>query len=93
VNPDILKKEFFLGKEAIFICLKDILAAEFKIDPSLVSPSKNIFDDLQLDSLDLVELIAGLKEHTNGEIDTSAYKDSKTVQDLVDLLQPFWKAT
>jgi len=83
--------EFVLCKEAIFSCLKDVLTDEFKVDPSSISLSKNIFDDLQLDSLDLVELITSLKEHTNGEIDTSVYKDSKTVQDLVDLLQPFWK--
>jgi len=81
-----------VGKEAIFLSLRDTLAAEFKLDPASISPANNIFDDFQLDSLDLIELIASLKGYTNGEIDPSVYKDSKTVQDLVDLLQPFWKA-
>jgi acyl carrier protein len=81
-----------LGKEAIFLSLTDSLAAEFKLDPASISPTTHIFNDLQLDSLDLIELIVSLKDHTNGEIDPSVYKDSKTVQDLVDLLQPFWKA-
>jgi acyl carrier protein len=80
-----------LDKEAIFLSLRDTLAAEFKIDPASITPAKNIFDDLQLDSLDLIEFITSLKDHVNGEIDPSVYKDSKTVQDLVDLLQPFWK--
>jgi len=81
-----------LGKEAILLSLTDTLAAEFKVDPASISPTTHIFDDLQLDSLDLIELIVSLKDYTNGEIDPSVYKDSKTVQDLVDLLQPFWKA-
>jgi len=81
-----------LGKEAIFSGLRDTLAAEFKLDPASISLTSHIFDDLQLDSLDLIELITSLKEYTNTEIDPSVYKDSKTVQDLVDLLQPFWKA-
>jgi acyl carrier protein len=81
-----------MSKDAIFSCLRDTLTAEFKCDPALISPAKHIFDDLQLDSLDLIELITSLKNYTNREIDPSVYKDSKTVQDLVDLLQPFWKA-
>jgi acyl carrier protein len=85
------KTEFSLDNDTIFLCLKDVLTTEFKVDPASISPAKNIFDDFQLDSLDLVELITSLKEHTNGEIDPSVYKDSKTVQDLVDLLKPFWK--
>jgi acyl carrier protein len=80
-----------LVKEAIFLSLRDTLTAEFKLDPASITPTKHIFNDLQLDSLDLIELISSLKDHTNGEIDPSVYKDSKTVQDLVDLLQPFWK--
>ena len=81
-----------MGKEAIFQSLTETLATEFKLDPASISPTTHIFDDLQLDSLDLIELIVSLKNYTNGEIDPSVYKDSKTVQDLVDLLQPFWKA-
>jgi len=80
-----------LGKEAIFLSLKDTLTAEFRIDPASVCPTANIFDDFQLDSLDLIELICSMKDYTNGEIDPSVYRDSKTVQDLVDLLQPFWR--
>ena len=81
-----------MGKDVIFFSLRDTLAAEFKLDPSSVCPTAHIFDDLQLDSLDLIELITSMKYYTDGEIDPSVYKDSKTVQDLVDLLQPLWKA-
>jgi len=81
-----------LGKEAIFLSLTDTIAAEFKVDPASISPATHLFDDLQLDSLDLIELVTSLKNYTIGEIDPSVYKDPKTVQDLVNVLQPFWKA-
>ena len=81
-----------MGKEAIFLSLTDTIAAEFKVDPASISPATHLFDDLQLDSLDLIELVTSLKNYTIGEIDPSVYKDPKTVQDLVNVLQPFWKA-
>ena len=81
-----------MSKDVIFLSLRDTLAAEFKLDHASICPTAHIFDDLQLDSLDLIELIVSMKNYTNGEIDPSVYRDSKTVEDLVDLLQPFWKA-
>ena len=83
--------KFKLGKDAIFLSLRDTLVAEFKLDHASICPTAHIFDDLQLDSLDLIELIVSMKDYTNGEIDPSVYKHTKTVEDLVDLLQPFWK--
>ena len=80
-----------MGKEAIFLSLRDTLTAEFRVDPASVCPTTHIFDDLQLDSLDLIELITSMKDYTKGEIDPSVYKDSKTVEDLVEILQPRWK--
>jgi len=82
-----------LDKDAIFLRITDALAAEFKLDPASISPTTHIFNDLLLDSLDLIELVVSLKDYTKGEIDPSLYKDPKTVQDLVDMLQPFWKVT
>jgi len=64
-----------LGKEAIFFSLRDTLAAEFKLDSASIDPTAHIFDDLELDSLDLIELVTSMKGYTNGEIDPSVYKD------------------
>jgi acyl carrier protein len=48
-------------------------------------------DDLELDSLDMVDLILSLSDQTKEKLDSGLFKNAKTVQDLVELIRPFWK--
>jgi len=82
----------FLGKDAIFEKVKELLISEFKIAPESVCLEKRLDEDLDLDSLDAVDLVVSLKEHIGEKIDPSLFKGARTVQDVVDLLQPLWKA-
>ncbi|MCL1954503.1 MAG: acyl carrier protein [Brevinematales bacterium] len=82
---------FFLDKNKIFLCIKDILVHEFNIEADLINPEKKLYDDLDLDSLDLVDLILGLKDHIGEKINPDLFKEACTVQDLVNIVDPFWK--
>jgi acyl carrier protein len=62
------------------------MISEFKFDPDLISPEKRINEDLELDSLDMVDMIIALSDQTGKKIDASLFKDACTVQDLVDLI-------
>ena len=83
--------EFPLGKDAVFATLKELLITEFMLEPDSISLEKRLDEDLQLDSLDTVDLVVNLRDHTKGEIDPTLFKDAYTVQDMVDLLHPIWK--
>ena len=80
-----------MSKDAIFQKVKEILIAEFEIDGDSIGPEKLLYDDLELDSLDAVDLVVSLKEHIEGKIDPALFKDARTVADVVDILHPLWK--
>jgi acyl carrier protein len=80
-----------LDKEVIFLKIKDLLISEFNLDADLISPEKQLDEDLDLDSLDIVDLILALSDDLHEKIDLSLFKNAYTVQDLVDAVQPSWK--
>jgi len=80
-----------LDKTAIFEKLKELMISEFELDADSISPEKSINDDLQLDSLDMVDLILRLSDYIGEKITPSLFKDAHIVQDLVDLVTPLWK--
>jgi acyl carrier protein len=80
-----------VNKDAIFEKVKELLVAEFELDRGAIDPEKRLYDDLDLDSLDAVDLIVSLKDYIQGKIDPALFKDARTVQDVVDLLHPLWK--
>ncbi|GHV95867.1 acyl carrier protein [Spirochaetia bacterium] len=80
-----------MSKDNIFLKLKEVLLSEFELESDAISPGKRLYDDLELDSLDAVDLVIALKEHIQGKIDPALFKNARTVQDVVDILHPLWK--
>ena len=83
--------EFFLDKSVIFEVIKELLISEFKVDVKLISPEKLLDDDLDLDSLDMVDLIISLNDYIGEKVNPGLFKNAHTVADVVDLVQPLWK--
>jgi len=77
-----------LDKDDVFAEVKELLISEFQFEAGLISPEKKLDDDLNLDSLDMVDLILRLKDQTGKDIKPSLFKDARTVQDVVDLIIP-----
>ncbi|MCL1915781.1 MAG: acyl carrier protein [Desulfovibrionaceae bacterium] len=75
-----------MTKEEIFDKLKEILVREFDLDPALVTPEASLVEDLELDSIDAVDLIVKMKKYTAGKIEPEHFKRVRTVQDVVEVL-------
>ena len=78
-----------LGREEIFEIVRDRLADILEIDPSTISEGQSFVDDLEADSLALIELVEALEEEladrTVGfRIEDEDLEDLKTVRDAVD---------
>ena len=82
-----------MTKEDILNKIRDILADEFKIDKDTITPDAKIYDDLELDSIDAVDLLVKMKEFVPGKIEPEQFKKAVTVQDVVDLLFPLVQKT
>ncbi|MDR2631406.1 MAG: phosphopantetheine-binding protein [Spirochaetaceae bacterium] len=80
-----------MSKDDLFAIIKDILVQEFYLDPAVVTPGASLEADLDLDSIDAVDLIVKMKEHTTDKIDPAQFKNVKTLQDVVDILFPLVK--
>jgi len=83
--------EDFLDKNAIYEKLKEIMVSEFDLSADLVGLEKRLDDDLDLDSLDMVDLTLALSDYLDEKLDPSLFKEAKIVQNLVDSVAPFWK--
>ena len=80
-----------MNKDAIYEKLKELLISELRVSADSISPEKRLNDDLQLDSLDMVDLILTLSDYIGEKIDPTLFREAGTVQDLVDLVSPIWK--
>jgi acyl carrier protein len=52
------------------------------LDPSQVSETTNLTDELGFDSLDAAELLAALHQETGLQLEVCSIKDIKTVSDI-----------
>ncbi|MFN8522786.1 MAG: acyl carrier protein [Chloroflexota bacterium] len=67
--------------------LKKIISEQLSVSEDEVVPEASFIDDLNADSLDLVELIMSLEEEFNVKISDEDAEKIKTVQDAMDYLQ------
>ena len=80
-----------MSKDEIFGKLKNILVDEFEIDESNVTLEATLFDDLELDSIDSIDLIQKMKEFmpADTKIDPAIFKTVKNLQYVLAALVPY----
>ena len=67
--------------------LRRILEETFEIDPARVELDTNLFTDLDLDSIDAVDLAIKLQELTGKRIKPEEFKTVRSVADVVRAVQ------
>lgn len=75
-----------LSREQLYSRVVDILQTTFEIDPATIRPDTRLYDDLDIDSIDAVDLIVRLKPIVGRRLQPEAFKSVRTVQDVVDAL-------
>ena len=66
--------------------LKDILVDQFELDESSITPDANLYEELELDSIDAVDLLVQLKNITGKKISPDDFKDVRTINDVINAL-------
>lgn len=74
------------SKEEIYARVADVLVRSFELDRDLLRPDAQLFDDLDLDSIDAIDLVVALEEETGLEVGEDELKSIRSVQDVVDLV-------
>lgn len=71
-----------ITRENIEQHVKQILIDEFECPPEKLTPEVNLFTDLELDSIDAVDLVVKLQNTTNKRIDPDQFKSIRTLADV-----------
>ena len=80
-------------KEDIFEEVRTILCSEFDFDSDEVLPTSHLIDDLDLDSIDAIDLAARLEETVGLELEEQQLRELRLVQDVVDVVYAHLDAT
>ena len=63
--------------------IKDILVEEFECAPEQLKPETNLFTELDLDSIDAVDLVVRLQQETKKKVNPEDFRQIRTLGDVV----------
>lgn len=72
------------SKEEIHLHTKALLVKMFEIEEDKITPEAHLYDDLDIDSIDAVDLMVELKNYTGAKIEQDDFREVRTMQDVVD---------
>lgn len=76
-----------MAEEEIFNKIRDMIADNFDVDKDKITKETNFTDDLDADSIDLVEFILQLEDEFGSEIPDEDAEQIKTVGDAVSYIK------
>ncbi len=72
------------SKEEVFEIVKESLIDLFEIPKDTITLDAKLYEDLDIDSIDAVDLIVRLKEKTGKKPDVEVFKEVRSVNDIVN---------
>ena len=78
-----------MNEEEILVELKRVLMDEFEVDEEKITPNASFYEDLELDSLDAIDLIVTMNNVYNIDVDNKSMEEILTVQQLIDTVKRY----
>ncbi|MCT8988579.1 acyl carrier protein [Shewanella phaeophyticola] len=75
------------NRDQILAMLSTILVDEFEIEPADISLDASLYEELDLDSIDAVDLVIKLQQITGKKIQPEEFKTVRTVNDVVNAVE------
>ena len=75
-----------MSKDQLQAWVVDLLAEMFELDKSELTAESNLYADLDIDSIDAVDLAVKLKQLTGKRLQPEVFKTIRTIGDVVDAL-------
>ncbi|MDR0700912.1 MAG: phosphopantetheine-binding protein [Azoarcus sp.] len=73
-----------MDRDATYALIVRLLAELFEIAPEKISLESNLYEDLDIDSIDAVDLAAEFRKQTGRQLTPDEFKRIRTVGDIVD---------
>lgn len=75
-----------LSKDEIYEFTVELLHEMFELDKSKITRESNLYTDLDIDSIDAVDIVVKLNQLTGKRIQPEVFRTVRTIQDVVDVL-------
>lgn len=75
-----------MTRDQLQACVIDLLAEMFELDKSELTGASNLYTDLDIDSIDAVDLAVKLRQQTGKRLQPEVFKTIRTIDDVVDAL-------
>ncbi|MGR5184140.1 acyl carrier protein [Photobacterium damselae] len=80
-----------VNKDQVFEQVKDALVELFEIEAEDIQPEAHLYTDLDLDSIDAVDLVVHLQNVTGKKIKPTEFSTVRTVDDVVNAVTELLK--
>lgn len=75
-----------MDKQQIYQEIKAIIVKLFGVDADDITMDAKLYEDLELDSIDAVDLVVHLQKMTGEKINPEMFKSVRTVEDVVNAI-------
>lgn len=75
-----------MNRDELYAWVVDLLAEMFELDKTSLTPESNLYADLDIDSIDAVDLAVKLKQLTGKRLQPDVFKTIRTIGDVVNAL-------
>jgi acyl carrier protein len=71
-------------EEEVYLTLRQLMSEMFELSPEIITLDANLVEDLDIDSIDAVDLMVRLRDITGKRINPEDFKNARTIQNVVD---------
>ena len=75
-----------MDRQQIYQEIEKVLVDQFEIEASRIRPEALLYEELEIDSIDAVDLLVRIRELTGKRIPPEDFQDVKTIQDVLNKL-------
>ena len=75
-----------MNKDQIYTWIVDMMHEMFELDKTKISLQSNLYTDLDIDSIDAIDIVVKLNQMTGKRIQADVFRTVRTVQDVVNVI-------
>lgn len=75
------------SQDEILERIRQTLVELFELEPARITPQARLYEDLEIDSIDVVDLMDEVQKHTGRKVTPEDFRSVRTVSDLATVMQ------
>ncbi|MEM7646807.1 MAG: acyl carrier protein [Pseudomonadota bacterium] len=76
-----------MNRETLIEQINQVMIEGFELEPSQLQPQAQIIEDLELDSLDAIDMLVFLEEKIKIKVDAETFRTVKTLDDVYNVVE------